>query len=237
MFRSLLCLALAALTAAASLCAATKEKDKDREQIAAAPELSEQDVKAIGELFQRLSAGFLAGDASACMRVFVPGLGTREQIEDNLINEFKQSRYLKFEIVQILPAEKLQPSIHSVDVRLRFEFINLNRPPEMQQPIRNSTTETFAVKKLDDGSFALLHSEFFDSLGMRQGMGLVVEGLLALMFAIALLGFWTWMGWETLRTRPREVAWQLIVLLLPVIGAVVYFGVRYIPRQLRGART
>jgi len=216
--------------------AASKEKEKERDkEVAMAPELSSEEAAAIHRLFDNLRAGFVAGDAGACLNLFVPGIATRPHIEENLRNEFRQSRYVKFEIVQIVPEDKLQPAVYSVDVRLRIEFINLNRPPEMQRAITNSTSETFVIKKFDDGTFALLSSEFFDNLGLRQGMGLVVEGLLALMIAIALLGFQIWMGVETLRARPRQRAW-LAIVLIPVVGALLYFAISYLPRQLRTPR-
>ncbi|HEY3323810.1 MAG TPA: hypothetical protein VGP72_25385 [Planctomycetota bacterium] len=199
----------------------------------AEPTLSAQEMLAVQDLFQRLSEAFLAGDPQACMRLFAPGVSGYDRIAANLRSEFHQTVYRKFEVVQILPEDTLRPGVHSVDVRLQFELVARDKPPEYQPSIRNSTSEIFTIKKMDDGSFALLHSAFFENLGLRQGMGMVVEGLLALISLCALLAFWVWMGWEAWRTRPKQRLWRVLVLV-PLLGALVYFVGGYLPRKLRG---
>lgn len=97
--------------------------------------------------------------------------------------------------------------------------------------IENTISQAFVVQKLDDGSFLLVQSEFFDSLGLRQGVGaLVVEGLLALMALCALMVFTVWMGIDAWRLRPRSRLWRLVVAI-PVIGPAAYFFMVWCPRQ------
>lgn len=99
--------------------------------------------------------------------------------------------------------------------------------------IENRVTETFAIQKLDDGTFMLLGSEFFDALGLRQGIGgVMVNAVFAIMIVGAGLVFWVWMGYEAYRARPRYRLWRAVVLL-PVIGPLVYFMFGYLPRVLR----
>lgn len=221
----------ACLLAAPGVHAATRSTDKS----AAAPEMSDDELKTVHALLEQMAAAFVAGDDKACMQLFSPNAESRDKLAANLQSEFHQTRYLKFEIVQVQPEDKLKPNIHSVDVRLRTELVNRDRPVENQIPIKNSTSETFIVRKMDDGKFLLQHSPFFDNLGMQKGMGFLVGGLLFVMALCAVLAFWVWMGWEAWRARPREVVWRTVVCL-PVLGAFIFFFGRYLPRVIKGPK-
>lgn len=226
----ILCAAALLLFADPVAHAATRSIEKS----AANPEMTGDELKNVQALIEQMAAAFVAGDDKACMRLFAPNAEGRDRIAANLQNEFRQTRYLKFEVVQVLAEDTLKAGVHSVEARLRIELINRDRHPENQLPIKNSTSETFVVGKMDDGRFALLHSPYFDNLGLRQGMGLVVEGLLAVMLLCALLAFWVWMGWEAWRARPRETLWRVTVCV-PLIGAFAFFFGHYLPRVLRKA--
>ena len=86
-----------------------------------------------------------------------------------------------------------------------------------------------------DGTFSLRYSEFFKTLGLRRGPGLFLRGIgLVLAFCVVLM-FWVWMGWEAWRERPRTRFWRVVVVLLPLIGSILYFGVRLLPRWVKKA--
>jgi hypothetical protein len=229
------CLAclLALLAAAPSVRAAAP---KAGERVAAAPELSAEDLNGVRDLFARLGAAFLANDVTACMRLVAAQSAARQQINTRLTKEFAQVRYVKFEAADILPDDKLGETVHSVDVLLRCAFIRAGGPPD-QKPIEFSNSYTFVVRKLDDGSFALYSSQFFDSLGQRQGLSVVAEGLLALMALCVLLSFWVWMGYAVLRARPRSRFWRILILVPPIgaFAAWVYFFWVYLPNLFKGA--
>jgi len=223
-----LCTLAVLLFASPALHAATRSTDKT----SASPEMSDDELKSVQALLDQMAASFVAGDDKACMLLFHPNADGRDKLAVNLQNEFRQTRYLKFEIVQVQPEDRLKPNVHSVDVRLRTELINRDRHPENQIPIKNSTSETFIVRKMDDGHFLLQHSPFFDNLGMQKGMGFLVGGLLAVMTLCAMLTFWVWMGFEAWRARPRNQLWRVIVCI-PVLGAFIYFFGKYLPRVIR----
>jgi hypothetical protein len=229
------CLAcLLALPAAASGALAAAAKTGDR--VPAAPELSAEDMNGVRDLFARLSAAFLANDVTACMRLVATQSAARQQIGTRLTKEFAQVRYVTFEPADILPDDKLGEMVHSVDVLLRCAFVRVGSPPD-QKPIELSNNYTFVVRKLDDGSFALYSSQFFDTLGQRQGLSVVAEGLLAIMALCVLLSFWVWMGYAVLRARPRSRFWRILILLPPIgaLAAWVYFFWVYLPNLFKGA--
>lgn len=234
-FRRHVCLAcLLALLAAAPGARAAATKSGDR--VAAAPALSAADMNGVRDLFARLGAAFLANDVTACMRLVAAQSAARPQINTRLAKEFAQVRYVKFEAADILPDDTFDATVHSVDVLLCCAFVRMGGPPD-QKPIEFSNSYTFVVRKLDDGSFALYNSQFFDSLGQRQGLGVAAEGLLAIMALCVLLSFWVWMGYAVLRARPRSRFWRILILLPPIgaLAAWVYFFWVYLPNLFKGA--
>jgi len=233
--RSLCALALALACGAPPAFAAAEKKG---ERTLAAPSLSTEDLKAVQELFERLSSAFRANDATACVQLFVAGLPERERIRRGLEREFEQSRYLAFEVAEIRPDDKLSEKVHSVEVRLRCEFVDRSRagarkPPQNAETLKDSNTYTFVVQKLDDGSFALGGSQFFDALGLHRGLGGVPRALVAALALSALLAFWVWMGLESFRARPRSHFWRAGVVFVPLLGAGAYFLWVYLPRRRR----
>ena len=116
--------AMALIGALHNVAAAMRSADK----AAAAPEITDDDLKAVQVLLQKMAAAFVAGDEKACVQLFAPNAEGRDKLSANLQNEFRQSRYLKFEIVQVLPEDTLRKNVHSVDVRLRLESLLLCVP-------------------------------------------------------------------------------------------------------------
>jgi hypothetical protein len=197
----------------------------------ATSELTPTEVQAIKELFERLADGFKKADSAQMLTLF----GThdqkrREKIRENLERELAQIRYVDFTIAAVTPDETLGHNRHSVDVAMQMVTQDLRRPAA-DKPDPNSTTETFIVQRLENGTFVLLDSPFFDKLGLQQGMGMVVDALLALMGLLAALAFWVWMGFEVHRARPRSTFWRVVVFV-PLIGPLAFFAIKYVPRQI-----
>jgi len=212
----------------------------------ATSDLTDQDVQSIKALLSRLSDGFKKANAAEMMTLF----GTRdpkrrERIRENLEHEFQALRYVEMEFIAVVPDESMPHNRHSLDVSMRMITEDLRHPSTSgssgsgsggggtETRSENSTTQTFIVHKQEDGSFVLIDSPFFDKLGLQQGVGLVVDGLLAVMGLIAGLAFWVWMGFEVHRARPRSTFWRALVFI-PVIGPVAFFVLKYLPGQLSG---
>jgi hypothetical protein len=201
----------------------------------AALEMTAAERAAAQTLFSRMRGAFLAQDAAACVALVTPSVPERERIRKNLDAEFRHWRYVAFEIVDILPDDRLAPRVCSVDVHLRYEVVDATRPAGKQDLVKNGTVFSFVLERQDDGSFAVRRSPFFDTLGKRLGLGNLAEILLAAIAVFALLGFWIWMGFEALRARPRSRLWRTAVLLAPVVGAGVFFFAVYLPRRRQGS--
>ena len=197
----------------------------------ATSELTPTEVLAIKELFERLADGFKKADTAQILTLF----GThdqkrREKIRENLERELAQIRYVDFTIATVTPDESLGHNRHSVDVAMQMVTQDLRRPAS-DKPDPNSTTETFIVHRLENGTFVILDSPFFDKLGLQQGMGMVVDALLAVMGLLAALAFWVWMGFEVHRARPRSTFWRIFVFV-PLLGPLAFFVIKYLPHQL-----
>ena len=198
----------------------------------ATSDLTEQDVQSIKALLSRLSDGFKKANAADMMTLF----GTRDpkrrdKIRENLEHEFQAVHYVELDFTAVVPDESMPHNRHSLDVSMHMVTEDLRHPGSAEAKAENSTTETFIVHKQEDGSFVLIDSPFFDKLGLQQGVGLVVDGLLAVMGLVAGLAFWVWMGFEVHRARPRSLFWRTLVFV-PVIGPVAFFVVKYLPGQL-----
>ena len=198
----------------------------------ATSDLTDQDVQLIKALLTRLSDGFKKADAAELMTLF----GTRDskrrdRIRENLEHEFQQIRYVDLTISAVTPDETMPHNRHSLDVTMHMITEDLRHPGAADSRSENSTTETFIVHRQENGAFVVIDSPFFDKLGLQQGVGLVVDGLLAVMGMIAGLAFWVWMGFEVHRARPRSTFWRALVFV-PVVGALAFFVVKYLPNQL-----
>lgn len=199
---------------------------KQAERSPANPDLSPSEMDAVNRLFQQLRAAFLANDADACMRLFADAKD-RQKIYKSLQREFQQSHYTKFEILQVV-ADDSERRLHTLDVTFSFKLTSRDGSHELE----NSTNHSFVVRKMDDGSFALVNSSFFNGLGLKSEIDLVIDALLAIMSIFVVLSFWVWMGCEAFRLRPRSVSWRMVVLFVPVIGAVTFFLGKYLATKL-----
>jgi hypothetical protein len=199
--------------------------------------LSAEDLKRIQELFDALKLAFLARDSAAANRLFIPRSpdeqARMDQIAVNIRKELRKERYEAgsgFEIEEIEPDAKLSPVRYSVWVRIHYKLLD---KPNM--PARTSShNDFFVLERMPDGSFAFVDSPYFDTLGQRQGLNIVADAMLALIGLLAALSFWVWMGFEAFRLRPRSHGWRVFVLV-PLLGAVVFFLAAYLPRLRGGA--
>jgi len=230
-------LALALASSAPPAFAAAERKS---ERPPAVPGLSANELATVRELFEQLSAAFRANDAGACLRLVAAASPERQQIKAGLEREFKQARYLDFKVAEVRPDDKLSDRVHSVDVLLRYELVELGRTPggaggdARASTLRNSNTYSFVVRRLDDGSFAVLDSQFFDTLGLRHGPSVVPRAVIVALALCVFLAFWVWMGLEAFRARPRSHLWRAAVAFVPLLGASAYFLWVYLPTRLKG---
>jgi hypothetical protein len=71
---------------------------------------------------------------------------------------------------------------------------------------------------------------------MAEAIGLGFGALVLFVALLGLLGtlFWIWMLVDCVRKEPTEgndrIVWVLIIVLLHLLGAIVYFFVRKLPR-------
>jgi hypothetical protein len=232
--RETLLFAVAALLLALPCMAATPAKLKPGESPLAASELIETDKAEIAKLFQQLASEFRAGNAMSCRALFV--LEARREIAISLEREFQQSQYVDFSIGELRPDDSVNElNLHSVDVSLSYRI--KGTPPV--RDVEDTVTHTFWLRK-DGDRFLFVRSSFFDGLGLRRGIWIMVgNALLGVIVGVALLTFWSWMGWEVYRARPRRYVWRILVLI-PIAGAALFFAVVYLPslarRLLPGAR-
>lgn len=202
------------------------------ERTPAAPALSDKDLLAVDALFRSMDSAFLLEDpqaaAQAVCGLFAGSAEERQRLCGVLEKEFRQLRYRKFSTL-VTPDDEVAPNTHSVDVEIEFAYVYRSRPGE---EFKDKNIYTFDVLKLDDGSFALLRSEFFDGLGRHEGVGRVVQVVLLAVIGAAFLVFWVWMGWEALRARPRSAFWRVFVFV-PALGASGYFLLAWLPHRLQ----
>lgn len=58
------------------------------------------------------------------------------------------------------------------------------------------------------------------------------SGLLAggsLLLTVVYTAFWAWMVWHCVRTEPDRFFWLWLMIIVPGIGPMVYFAIRYLP--------
>lgn len=206
-------------------------------------ELTPDDVEAIKALFTKMADGFAKGDAHSVMQLFANKTSKRhERISECVEREFAQVRYSDVKILAVSADESLTRKRHSVDVTMQMRIIAASAEGDRASsgqapPDLATTTESFIVQRFEDGSFMLVDSSFFDKLGLKQGVGIVVDAVLAVMALVAALAFWVWMGFESYRARPRNRSWRIVVYGVPVLGALLYFVLKYIPGQMAAPPT
>jgi len=203
--------------------------------------LAGADREALKKLFGQLAAAFLKNDSEECLKLFAPAAAERNKLVENIRDEFTQSNYVRFEIVELRTDEMEQDldrkHVYTLDVVLRMETSKkkTTEGSSTDEKRAYSTTYSFVVQRMNDGVFALRFSEFFKTLGLRRGPGILLHGVgvagPVVGFCIALV-LYVWMGWEAWRERPRAQFWRYATLL-PVIGSMAYLLIRLLPRWMK----
>lgn len=198
----------------------------------AKPALSQADRAAIETLFAYFRDAFLAGNH----RLIPPLLTAREsaeeerssQIADAIRREFKTRSYVEFEVREWSVEE-------AIDTRRLDLWVSLRMVCENSDKVRveNFHNNLFLVERQPNGSFLLVDSPFFQTLGRQQGVGLIADALLAAIGCLMGLTFWVWMGFEAFSLRPRRPTWRTAVMLVPLLGAFAFFLFCYLPSLFR----
>ena len=67
----------------------------------------------------------------------------------------------------------------------------------------------------------------------------IVAAIIAVVLGVFLLAFWIWMLVDCLRHEEHEansrLIWALVIVLAELVGAIIYYFVRYRPRQTGAA--
>jgi hypothetical protein len=228
--RGLAMLALGVCLAAPALAEPAKAEPRPLAQST----LTDDDLRTLGAVFQQLADAFRKGDVRACMALFAES-PQRSAIRAAVTTEFAQVEYQDFKILEVLPDDTLANGDHTVEVHLSCAVKDRNTPGSntaAAEPEPFTTTQIFAVRKLNNGSFVLVGSDFFKSLGKRTIMGRVVEFSTIMMAACVVLAFWVWMGALAWWRHPRDRFWRVVVLI-PLVGALAFFFCSYLPRLFR----
>ncbi len=203
----------------------------------AKPELSDDDLDALQSLFEKMSELFVRGNSKG-VRELLAESRERDALVDTFKQEFREARYLDLQIGRADPSDRLSDLRHSVDVTIRVKVVYLDdaRPPDARTPIENTTVQNFIVQREPNGSFTIVNSSFFNNMGRRSGgMRLPVHALGAVIVFCALLAFWVWMASEAWWIRPRSTLWRA-AMLLPPLGPLVFFFVRYLPEKWKAKK-
>jgi len=203
----------------------------------ASQQMTAADLRAARELFDKLRQAFLKGDYKAARELFAARTAEEEErragIAQALRREFRAEKYTAFEIAEMVPEDRLSRTRWSLWVGVRYAC----RGQGQDAPRENRHNDAFVVERLADGAFALVDSPFFATLGQRQGVGLLADTLLAAILLLAGLVFWVWMGYEAFALRPRSPLWRAALLLIPLLGALAFFLMRYLPDRWQGRTT
>ena len=218
---------------AAAVHASTADKTTTSQEVKLGEILADEDMERVRTLLKKMCTAFKNRDHNAVKALFVaPDEVNQPRLDAlgvNLKRELKKETYREIDVVEVTPEAQTAPGCYSVWVRLRYE---LQDEPGLP-PRRATHNDFFTVARNADGSFALVDSPFFNTLGQRQGLNLIASALLWGIVLLALLTFWVWMGYAAFRMRPRSHAWRIAVVVLPLLGAVLFFLAAYLPGLFR----
>jgi hypothetical protein len=212
---------------------AEPEKAPVAEVKSAPGDLTPSDLFQVRGLLERVRLAFLAGDYRRARDLLVAHEEAeelqREQVVQALRREFRTVEYTEFEVVEAVLDERVNPARYRFWLRLRVVCADRHGGTTRE----NRHNDFFLVERQPDGSFALVDSPYFDTLGQRQGVGLVADMILTAILVLAGLTFWVWMGYQAFSLRPRSRTWRIVVTLAPVAGAAVFFAVKCLPGLFR----
>ncbi|HLX60094.1 MAG TPA: hypothetical protein VKX17_02315 [Planctomycetota bacterium] len=197
-------------------------------------DLTDDDLDDLDALFAKLGDAFKKGDANDAAELLA-GSSDKTRIVESLKREFAEARYLEFRAARPLQESQLSRNRYNVEVTLRLKFIYLNdaRPADLRTPIENTIFHEFVVQRTVKGDFKIVNSQFFNNLGRHEsGMHFLADMVFIAICAIVALAIVVWMGLEAWTLRPRSRLWRGVVML-PLIGALFFFFVKYLPGKFR----
>lgn len=232
-------LVLLQLACALSARAGEGRDTRRKPKIPALPELGEEDLLQIREILANMCKAFMQGKAGGVMTLIGKAGDSerRAEIREALVREFESEEYEFFKVLgEVEPDDKLMGNRHSVWVRLHFKYRHRDsKVTTKTEWLENYHNDVFIFRKNKHGRFALVDSQFFDTLGRRQMSINIPEFLLlGIILILASMGVWVWMGFEAFRLRPRSHVWRAFVLLVPLLGALVYLFWIYLPGLRKG---
>ena len=203
----------------------------------AKPELTDDDLSAIDEMFDKVSDGFLRGDAETVKRVLAES-DERNEITRILKQEFKEAQYLDFRVGKVNPDSSIPPNRHSLDATIRTKLLYIDDPhsPDSRKPIENTTFQNFIVQRYPDGPFKIVNSSLFDNMGRRRtGMSVYIRAAQFIMLVLALLAVWVTVGYSAWAMRPKSVAWRCVAVV-PGVGTLLFLIYRFWPKKQKERR-
>jgi len=217
------------LGSASAFCGEAKAEPPKVEAVDTSP-ITANELAQTKDLLMVLGECFKTGDARRAKSCFTPGTEEgqlrRNAIKRVLDREFAVERYTEFEVLEVQPVERLPIRGHLlVWARLKLSFES--KSPKIERTVFRN--EYFEFDTLPDGRLALVDSEFFDTLGRKQGLDMMGDFLLTGVLSLAVLSFWVWMGYAAMSLRPRKRVWRVLVLALPFLGALIFFFAVYLP--------
>jgi len=190
---------------------------------------SPEEKEAIAALFERMGEAFKTGN-HRLLRMLVTARDEaeerrRDDIVDSARTEFKRLEYIVFDVLRYSVDERFGSK--RMDVWVNLRTVCADRDSKVRH--EEFHNDAFLLERQPDGTFLLVDSQYFLTLGRQQGVGLMADALLVSIGCVVGLVFWVWMGFETFSLRPRRPGWRTLVLLLPLLGALIFFVFCYLP--------
>jgi len=196
-------------------------------------QLQQVDVEAIHQLFGQLSEAFTQGNHRLVRSLTIARDEAEARRVEDLVwsvrREFKRNAYTAFIVRDWAVSEKLGNARLDVWVKLQTVCTD-SEDNAVQEDFHN---DVFLLERQSNGAFLIVDSPYFLTLGRQQGVDLMADALLASIGCLVGLVFWVWMGFATFRLRPRRPGWRVLVLLLPLLGASIFFLFCYLPGLFR----
>lgn len=213
----LICACLGAGALAAS---STARAAETRERLTA------EDLSGIRKLFDGLREMMLSGDSSRVTGLFSPTISQQRlhEIQERLEAEFESRSYTAFSYSfdDRKDVDLSEPGKARVNVLIRYKYYERSQSAVPQGDDEGQFWGFDLVKS--ESGWRVADGRFFDTLYSTQ------DTILSRIFTMAAIflivgSFWGWMLLDCCFRSwgGRKLPWVLIVLLLPGVGALIYF--------------
>jgi hypothetical protein len=188
---------------------------------------SPEDLEAVRRLFDELCRMMTTGDGGLVPGLLAPEVGEQrlQQVLEQMSAEFESRSYTRYE-ARFDPASDVEmPSRDRMRVGalLYFEYRELARNAVLMSSDEGGQHWDFELARTPQG-WRFLDSKLFDTFGVSQDR--IFEGIFLWAAVILIVGcFWGWMFLDCCFRSwgGSRLPWLLVVLLLPGLGALVYF--------------